>query len=94
MIWAPYSPSGAFSLISWLFVTECGHTIYQIEAEYHSYRMVSFKLLLIKNLKLLEAESKEIPNIWLHCVIILDIIKEGTMSQISDLGPSFFYQFM
>ena len=35
-------PSGAFSMISWLLITQFGHDTYQIEAKYLSYRMVSF----------------------------------------------------
>ena len=51
MTWGLCGPSGAFSLIPWLFITQFGHDGYQIEAEYVSYCVVSFILLLIKNLK-------------------------------------------
>ena len=37
MIWWPCGPSGAFSLINWLFITQFGHDAYQVEAEYVSY---------------------------------------------------------
>ena len=41
MMRAPCGPSGAFSLISWLFINQLGRDTYQIKAEYHSYAMVS-----------------------------------------------------
>ena len=51
MIWGPCGPSGAFPLITWLFITQFGHDGYQIEAEYVSYRIILFILLLIRNRK-------------------------------------------
>ena len=35
-----------------LFIGQSGHTIYQIEAEYLSYRMVPVILLLVKGIKI------------------------------------------
>ena len=52
MIWGLCGPSGAFSMISWLFVTQSGHDAYQIKAEYPRYSMISLILLLIGNLKI------------------------------------------
>ena len=52
MIWGQCGPSGAFSLINWLFITQSGHDTYQIKAEDVSYLMVIFILLLIRNLKI------------------------------------------
>ena len=50
MIWAPCGPSGAFSLISWVFITQFEQIINQIEAEYLRYSMISFILLLAKEI--------------------------------------------
>ena len=37
MTWVSCSPSGAFSLISLVLITQSGYDTYQIEAEYLSY---------------------------------------------------------
>ena len=42
----------AFAVISWLCINQSGHNIYQIEAEYLSYRMVPVILLLVKEFKI------------------------------------------
>ena len=52
MIYALCAPSDAFSMISLLWITKFVHDTYQIEAEYLSYRTVSFIVLLIRNLKI------------------------------------------
>ena len=60
MIWAPCAPSGAFSLISWLLITQSEHNIYQIEAEYLSYLMISIILLLTRNSKMQVVKNTKI----------------------------------
>ena len=60
MIWGQCGPSGAFSLKSWLFITQSGHDTYQIEAKDISYVKVTFILLLIRNLKIYKANNTTI----------------------------------
>ena len=63
--WLPMHPVGAqhktlridnggfaFSLISWLCISQSGHNIYQIKAEYLSYRMITVIVLLVKEFKI------------------------------------------
>ena len=55
MVYSISAAGYAFSLISWLYTSQSGHKIilsYQIKAEYPSYQMVSFILLLVKNFKI------------------------------------------
>ena len=40
MVWSTCALGFAFSLISWLCISQSGHNIYQIKAECLSYRMV------------------------------------------------------
>ena len=51
MILATCAPSGVVSLISLLSLDQFGHVTYQMKAEYLSYRMVSFILLMVVQLK-------------------------------------------
>ena len=51
MIRALCAPSCAFSLISWLVITQFEHNTYQIEAESLSYLMISIISLLTRNSK-------------------------------------------
>ena len=66
MIWATCAPGGGFSLIPWLFMNRFGHDTYQIEAEYPSYRLVPFILLLINTLTSLGEKSKKVCVFHLH----------------------------
>ena len=52
IVWSTCAPGFAFSLISWLSVSQSGHTIYQIKAKYLSYCMVLIILLLVKTFKI------------------------------------------
>ena len=94
-----------FSLISWLCINQSGHNIYQIEAGYLSYRMVTVMLLLVKEFKIYVLKRTKI-DIFSHqflnvdssfsikdrllkfSVGIIDILMEGIVSHISNLGPS------
>ena len=60
MIWGQCGPSGAFSLITWLFIIQSGHGTYQIKAKDVSYVMVTFIILLMRNLKIKRANNIEI----------------------------------
>ena len=60
MILRPYALGDAFSLISWLFIIQFRHEIYQINAECVSYVMVLFISLVIKYLKTYVLNSTEI----------------------------------
>ena len=60
MIAGQCGPSGTFSLITWLLITQSGHDAYQIKAEVVSYRTVTFILLLIRNLKIWVAKNTQI----------------------------------
>ena len=51
MVWSACAPGCACSLISWLFISQSGHTIYQIKAEYLNYRMVLVKGVLGKGVQ-------------------------------------------
>ena len=51
MILAAGAPSGVFSLISLPSLNQSRHGTYQIKAEYLTYQMVSFILLLLIELK-------------------------------------------
>ena len=48
MVLAAGAPSGAFSLISLQSLDQSRHGTYQIRAEYLTYRIVSFMLLMLK----------------------------------------------
>ena len=52
VIWTLCALSGAFSLISWPFITQFEHNTYQIEAGYLSYQMISVISLLTRNSKI------------------------------------------
>ena len=66
MIWAPCGTRGAFSLISWLFITKFEQITYQIEAEYLSYSMIFFILLLARDLAIEVVNSAEILTFYLN----------------------------
>ena len=105
-MWAPCGPSGMFSLISWLLITQFGHGTHQIEAEYLSF--FNGVLYIIVDKKVENIRSKEYKHshflhsffgIWISqlisCInfsnlVILDVITEGTVSQIFFVGPSSF----
>ena len=106
------TPGFAFSLISWLFLSQSGHTMYRIKAEYLIYQMVPVILLLvicwqticIKENKLtffstIVFSVDSLFNIWdrllKFSVVLIDILMEGTVSQILFLGlylgPSLYF---
>ena len=66
MVWSACAPGFAFSLISWLFISQYGHTIYQIKAEYLNYRMVPVILLLVKEFKIYVSRSTKIVIFFHH----------------------------
>ena len=71
MVLSACSPGCAFSLISWLFISQSGHTIYQIKAGYLNYRMVPVILLLVKGFKIFVLKSTKIV-IFCHHFLIVD----------------------
>ena len=65
MVKCACAPGCAFSLIFWLLISQSGHTIYQIKAEYLNYRMVPVILLLAKEFKIYVLKSKK-NDIFFH----------------------------
>ena len=59
-----------FSLISWLFIGQSGHNIYQIKAECLSPRMVPVIVLLMKEFKIYVIKRTEI---YIFSIIFLKV---------------------
>ena len=98
MVKSACAPGCAFSLISWLLISQSGHTIYQIKAEYLNYRMVpvislyhyiiiyvlkSTKVVIFSHHFVNVDSSFIIPDRLLKLsMVIIDMMMEGTVSQI------------
>ena len=58
MIKEPCGLSGAFFLMSWLFINQFRHVTYQIKAEYHSYSVILIIWLPIKRSRIVVKITK------------------------------------
>ena len=76
MILMPYALGNAFSLIYWPFINQFKHEIYQI-----------FAIIFLN----VDISTNVDPRLFKFGVLILDIIMEGTRSQMFYLGPSSYF---